>query len=154
MKIETRDARTVIRICGFGSVAMLDYLERSEVFRPQKKRTKNRGKKREYNFRDVLVLKTISTLLQNGATVSNLKNALSSLQTLPWKAEPAVLEDSQGALRHLVVSGGKIYFSRNNEELVDLTSGGQLSFFFILDIDKIHSDVAKEWNQTSLSFVA
>ncbi len=149
---QTKNAKAVTRICDFGSVAMLDYLERSGVFIPQNKRKKNRGRKREYTFRDVLVLKTISTLLQNGATVSNLKGALSSLQRIPWKAEPAVLEDSQGALRHLIVSGGKVYFTRNNEELIDLTSGGQLSFFFILDIDKIYADVAKDWDQAVMSF--
>ena len=45
MIIEDHDARNAARLAGLGSVAMIDYLERSGVFFPTKKRQKNRGKR-------------------------------------------------------------------------------------------------------------
>lgn len=77
--VETLRAKAVKEICGFGSVAMLDYLERSGAFIPQIRRRKRKGVPREYTFRDVLILKAIATLLENGASVAAIKGALESL---------------------------------------------------------------------------
>lgn len=150
MNIKTHSAKTVIQLCGFGSIAMLDYLERSEVFIPQTKRPKNRGRQREYTFRDVLVLKTIAVLLRHGTSVAALKDALQGLQRLNWKAEETVLEDKVGPLRHLIVSSRRIYFARNRDELLDVANGNQLTFSFIIDLDQLHTELAKEWRQRRL----
>jgi DNA-binding transcriptional MerR regulator len=154
MKIDTHNAKTVIQLCGFGSVAMLDYLERTGIFFPQIRRDKNRGKRRQYTFRDVLVLKTIAVLLRNGASVAALKDALEGLQRISWKAEETVLEDKVGPLRHLVVSNRRIYFARNRDELVDLAAGNQLTFSFIIDLEQLHTELAGAWRQRRLSLVA
>jgi DNA-binding transcriptional MerR regulator len=154
MIIEFHDARTAAQLAGLGSVAMVDYLERSGVFVPTRKRGKRRGYKRRYCFRDVLVLKTIGTLLRNGASVANLKGALDSFQRIPWKAEEAVLEDRLGPLRHLVVSSNKIYLARSREELIDLAAGGQLSFSFLIDLEKLHTELCIDWRQGKLKFGA
>lgn len=154
MIIDTHDARTVIQLCGFGSTAMLDYLERTGVFIPQKKRPKNRGRKRQYSFRDVLVLKTIAVLLRNGASVSALKDALEGLQRLNWRAEETVLEDKAGPLKHLIVSSGRIYFARNRDELVDLAAGNQLAFSFVIDLEKLHTELCGEWRQQRMKLVS
>ena len=152
MLIDSHRADRVAEMCNFGSVSMIDYLERTGVFVPTKKRQKRRGKPREYCFRDVLVLKIISSLLSNGATVSNLKGALQKLQAISWTADEATLEDSLGPLRHLVVSAGNIYLSRSKEELIELASGGQLAFSFLLDLDTLHAELANAWRvQGSLS---
>ena len=140
-------AKAVKEICGFGSVAMIDYLERSGVFIPQIRRRKRRGVPRLYTFRDVLILKTIATLLENGASVAAIKDALEKLQAYRWKADLAVMEHSPGAIRHLVFSGGNFYFPRSREELVDLTFDGQLTFAFVLDLDRLHTVVQSEWGQ-------
>ena len=152
MIIEDHDARNAARLAGLGSVEMIDYLERSGVFFPTKKRSKNRGKRRRYTFRDVLVLKTISVLLSNGASVSNLKHALEGLQRIRWKADETVLEDEVGSLRHLIVSSQRIYFARSRDELVDLAAGGQLAFSFLIDLDSIHQELSRSWRQGSLGF--
>ena len=150
MNIESLKARAVVEICGFGSVAMLDYLERSGVFIPEVKRQKNRGRVRSYTFKDVLTLKLLSTLLKNGASVSALKDALNMLHRVKWKAEETVLEDSRGALRHLILSAGKVYFARNREELIDLATGGQLTFSFMIDLDRLHTSLQSEWRQSRI----
>lgn len=99
----------------------------------------------------MLVLKTISVLLSNGASVANLKHALEGSQRIKWNADETVLEDSAGALRHLVVSSQRIYFARSRDELLDLAAGGQLSFSFLIDLDSIHRELSQSWRQGNLS---
>lgn len=154
MLIESHTPRAVVRLCGFQSVAMLDYLERTGVFVPAKRRPKNRGRQRRYSFREVLVLKAISLLLRNGASVANLKTALEQFQRIPWRADEAVLEDKLGPLKRLIVSGQKIYLLRSDNELVDMASNGQLAFSFMIDLDKLHADLCRDWRQASLNLVA
>lgn len=150
MIIHSHDARTVVAICGFGSVAMLDYLERSGVFIPSIKRPKTRGKWRRYTFRDVLVLKTIKTLLDNGASVANLKASLEKFQRVKWKADEVVLETGSGPLKYLVASAGKIYFARNSEALTELTANGQMVFSFVIDVERLHTELCASWRQSRL----
>lgn len=152
--VDTLRAKAVKEICGFGSVAMIDYLERSGVFIPQVRRRKHRGVPRQYTFRDVLILKTIATLLENGASVAAIKDALEKLQAYRWKADRAVLEHGPGSIRHLVFSGGNFYFPRNREELIDLTFDGQLTFSFVLDLDRLHAVVQSEWGQERIKLLA
>ena len=152
--VDTLNAKAVKEICGFGSVAMIDYLERSGVFIPQIKRRKVRGKPREYTFRDVLILKTISTLLENGASVAKIKIALEKLQSYRWKADPAVLEHGPGSIRHLVFSGGNFYFPKDRDQLIDLTFNEQLTFSFVLDLDRLHAVLQSEWGQERIKLLA
>lgn len=152
--VETLRAKAVKEICGFGSVAMIDYLERSGAFMPQIKRRKRKGVPRLYTFRDVLMLKAIATLLENGASVAAIKGALEKLQAYRWKADSAVLEHGPGSIRHLVFSGGSFYFPKSRDELVDLTFDGQLTFSFVLDLDRLHSLVQKEWGQERIKLLA
>jgi DNA-binding transcriptional MerR regulator len=134
--------REAVRHCGFRSVAMLDYLERTGIFvRSQPKR---RGKRRRYNFRDLLVLKVINTLLENGASVASLKKGLEEFQHWRWKAEATVLEDKDGGLKYLIASGNNFYLAHNTDVLVDLSNRGQLAFSFILDLDRLHRDLCGE----------
>src|SRR5438132_13927180 len=97
------------RIVGFKTVAMLDYLERSGVF--VRSDPKRRGKRRSYCFRDLVILKVIKSLLDQGVAVQTLKKALEEFQSWKWRAEPSVLEDNNGGLRFLVASAGSVYFA-------------------------------------------
>lgn len=129
------------RYCGFRSVAMIDYLERSGVF--VRSGSKRRGKVRNYSFRDLLVLKVIAALLANGASVAALKASLIEFQRSRWVADPAVLEDTDGGLRYIVASGTKLYFAPNSKVLVELSDKGQLAFSFILDLDRLHRELCE-----------
>ena len=151
--VETLRAKAVKEICSFGSVAMIDYLERSGVFIPQIRRKKRKGVPREYTFRDVLILKAIATLLENGASVAAIKGALEKLQAYKWKADSAVLEHAPGSIRHLIFSAGNFYFPKSRDELIDLTFDGQLTFAFVLDLDRLHSVVQSEWGQERIKLL-
>jgi DNA-binding transcriptional MerR regulator len=129
------------RLCGFKTVAMLDYLERSGVF--VREGPKRRGKVRNYSFRDLLVLRVLATLLSNGASVASLKTALVEFQKTKWRADPSVLEDRDGGLRYIVASGPNLYFVAKSDALVDLSNRGQLAFSFIIDLDRLHKDLCE-----------
>jgi DNA-binding transcriptional MerR regulator len=150
MNIDVVSAKRAAAICGFETVAMIDYLERSELFIPNRPRRKGHGKRREYDFRDLVILKTISTLLKNGASVMVLKKSLQEFQKSKWKSDRATLENENGALKYFMVSGSGILFSKSEASLFDLTKGGQMAFSFIIDLDKIHTELCVTVDQGEL----
>jgi hypothetical protein len=83
--------------------------------------------------------------------VAALKVALEGLQRLPWKAEEAVLEDKIGPIRHLIVSAQRVYLVRSKDELIDIAAGNQLSFSFLIDLERLHTELAQEWRQERLA---
>lgn len=137
-------------ISGLGTVAMLDYLERSEVFIPRKRRIKRRGKKRAYDFRDLLVLKTIGRLLAAGASVAALKMALQQFQADKWSADRGSLGYGSDILRYVVISGREVLYAKGNHSLFDLTRGGQMVFNFVVDLDALHTELCNDLDQHTL----
>lgn len=151
MVTEGVDARTAARICGFESVAMLDYLQRSGVFVPADRKGKRRGKGRRYDFRELIVLKTIGALLKNGASVASLKKALVEFQKNKWSADIASLQDEAGKLmKYFVVCADTICFAKSADSLYDLTKNGQMVFSFVVDLDRIHTDLCSALAQGEL----
>lgn len=151
MLIDFVSARRAARICGFESVAMLDYLQRSGVYVPSSRQSGRRGKGRRYNFRDLMVLSTISMLLRNGASVSALKSALIEFQESKWEADRASLQYDGQVFKYCIVEGKRVHFLRSDKTLFDMTYGGQMSFAFVIDIDKIHTEVINGLQQNELS---
>lgn len=131
------DAARARDLCGFKTIAMIDYLQRSGVFVPRKKDGKRRGKGRRFDFRDLVVLKAIKELLDSGASVAALKKSLAEFQKLKWSADPVTLEDPSGVVRFLIVSCGQIYLRRDAHAIIELTNSGQLAFSFIIDLELI-----------------
>lgn len=129
---------------------MIDYLERSEVFVPAKRREKRRGKRRDYTFRELLVLKTISSLLAAGASVSALKIALKQFQADKWTADRECLANGDELLRYVVISGKNVLYARGQHTLFDLTAGGQMVFNFVVDLDALHSQLCNDLDQLLL----
>jgi DNA-binding transcriptional MerR regulator len=155
MLIEAVNARTAARICGFESVAMLDYLQRSGVFIPADRKGKRRGKGRRYDFRELMVLKTISALLKNGASVAALKRSLLEFQKRRWQADSASLQDDSGEiLKYFVVCGDSICFAKSADRLYDMTKSGQMVFSFVIDLDKLHTELCNALSQRELPLIA
>src|SRR5688572_6337120 len=67
-------AKEAAHVAGF-TVQMLDYLEREGVFEREQARTealakaRHHGTRRRYDFRDLIVLRAISGLLEKGVSV-------------------------------------------------------------------------------------
>lgn len=150
MFIDSVSARRAIGICGFKSVAMLDYLERSGVFVRATSKEKRRGKGRRYNFRELLVLKVIASLLAHGASVSALKKALLEFQGEKWSADRASLGFGDKKIRYLTVSAGQVIFSDSNNNFYDMTNKGQMVFGFVVDFDRLHTELCSALDQPDL----
>jgi DNA-binding transcriptional MerR regulator len=150
LKMEFVNASRAAAICGLGTVAMIDYLERSEVFVPSKHRLKRRGKRRAYGFRDLLVLKAIGKLLAAGTSVAALKAALQQFQSDKWSADRASLANGSEVLRYVVLSGREVLYARGNHSLFDLTKGGQMVFNFVIDLDALHTELCNDLDQLTL----
>lgn len=151
MLIEAVSAKKAVAICGFKSVAMLDYLQRSGVFVPADRKGKRRGRGRRYDFRDLLVLKAIAELLRNGATVSALRTSLQEFQLRKWSADEGSLQSEDGSiLKYLIACGDSIVFAKSTDTLYDLTKGGQMVFSFIVDLDKLHAELCFRLRQEEL----
>lgn len=138
------------RICGFDSVYMIDYLQRSGIFIPSKKSPHGRGRRREYSFKDLVVLRTISTLLKNGASVSALKKALVQFQNEKWEADRASMQFDGEVARYMLAVGDKVLFAKSQDCFFDLTQSGQMVFSFIIDLEQIHTDVRFNMDQRTL----
>jgi DNA-binding transcriptional MerR regulator len=138
------------KICGFESVYMIDYLQRSGVYVPSKNRRSGRGRRREYSFKDLVILRTIATLLKNGASVASLKNALVDFQGAKWEADRASMQFEGSVARYMIAVGGKVLFAKSEDRLYDLTQNGQMVFSFIIDLDRIHTEVKFAMDQQTL----
>lgn len=135
-------AKEAAQFVGFGSVAMLDYLQRSKVFYPLGKRgARGRGNQRRHEFRDLLVLKAIKRLLDSGASVANLQKALTNFQKINWSADPVTMEGPEGIIRYFIASQEQIYLVRDANTLVEMSRSGQLAFSFIIDLEKLRGEL-------------
>jgi len=141
--IESLDAKRAAAVCGFESVAMLDYLQRAKVFVPAKRKNR-RGKGRRYEFRDLIILKTISALLKNGASVSALRKSLQEFQRKKWSADQVTLENDDGPLKYFVASGDSVFFAKTKDNLFDMTKEGQMVFSFVVDLDRLHKELCRD----------
>lgn len=148
--LDTYTAKEAMRLTGFQSVAMLDYLQRSGTFLPRRQKVKRRGKERKYEFRDLIVLKAIKRLLDSGASVANLRKSLAEFQKIKWSADPVTLENPEGIIKYLIVCGNSVYLRRDAETLVDLSKSGQLTFSFIIDLENLLSELREDLGMPKL----
>ena len=118
---------------------MIDYLVRTELLSPSISGPCTKGQKRQFSFSDILILKVINKLLQQGVSVKKLKVALQSLT----KSDRKEIERT-GVWHYLVTDGNNIYLKRENEILVSLTQGGQLSFLFVIELQNLRSETIEE----------
>ena len=118
------------------SVSMLHYLCREEILIPTERGCRGRGRHRVYSFGDVVILRAIAKLLENGVSVSRLRKALVSLREFHAEITPKSLP---AAL--LCTDGKYVYFKTNRDVLEDLNRG-QFAFAFIVELGIIQKEVA------------
>lgn len=106
----------------------LRYWDRVSLLEPSLQSTGGRpGVRRLYSFRDLVALRVIKSLLDNGMSVQRVRRA--------WD----YLRRNGGMDRHLaevkLVTDGQSIFSvaEGDQELLDALRGGQLAFFVAID---------------------
>jgi DNA-binding transcriptional MerR regulator len=93
-----------------------------------------------YSFRDIVALRVIKTLLDNGMSIQRVRRA--------WK----YLSKNANLTQHLseirLVSDGSTIYSVEDEEVFDALKNGQLTFFET--IDSITQDVKEDVSKFEL----
>jgi DNA-binding transcriptional MerR regulator len=147
--METVSAKVAAYVAGFRTVAMLDYLERSGIF-VRSSAPKVRGKRRGYSFRDLVVLKVIGSILNSGASADAVKKALVLFQADHWKADRNTLGFHDAILKYLFVSAGEIYYAKSADTLYNMSKSGQMAFGFVIDVDRLHTELCNSLDQRVL----
>lgn len=124
------------RFAGFRSRMMVDYLCRSGIVVPCLGANPGRGRTRLYTFGEVVLLRALSRLLENGLPVARLRRALETQRKRFQELSPTAVID-----RFLITNGHDVFFENEPGRFVELTKDGQMAFAFIVDIERARSDV-------------
>ena len=113
------------------SYRQLDYWARTDLIRPSVADAHGSGSRRRYSYRDLIELKLIKTLIDNGIKLENVRQAFQYIRD-------QLGEDLSSA--KLVLSGSSAVLVRENNELIDVVSKykgqGVLNFLDLEDVTK------------------
>ena len=98
------------------SYRQLDYWARTDLVRPSVTDASGSGSRRRYSYRDLLELKVVKTLLDNGIKLESVRQAFTYLRD-------QLGEDVASA--QLIISGGSAILVRDDNELIDVLKQGQ-----------------------------
>lgn len=118
----------------------LRYWDRVNLVRPSLQRTGGRpGRRRLYAFRDLVALRVVKSLLDNGMSVQRVRRAWDYLR------RTADMDRHLAEVR-LVTDGHSIFrIASNDEELIDALRDGQLAFFVAISeiTHEVEEDVTR-----------
>lgn len=110
----------------------LDYWARTDLVRPSVTDATGSGSRRRYSYRDLLELKVIKSLLDNGIRLESVRQVFEYLRT-------QLGEDIASA--QLVISKGSAILVRDDEELVDVLRKGQFVMANLLSLGGVQREV-------------
>jgi len=120
----------VCKIVGI-TYRQLDYWARTDLVRPSISDARGSGTQRIYSYTDLVGLRTIKQLLEEGVSLRSTRKALECL-----RASGADLGSAT-----LVLAGDRSVLAHSGDELFDLLRGGQGVLRMVLGMDKIVSEV-------------
>ncbi|AJX82056.1 hypothetical protein BG97_1705 [Burkholderia pseudomallei 7894] len=111
---------------------MLNYLARYGIATASGNDRRARGHARRYLYADLLLLRVIARLLENGISVLRLRKVLEGLK---------VRKDASGLLtKRFVVTDGYNLFLQDGG-VAELLETGQLSFAFVLELSTLRTEL-------------
>ncbi len=117
---------------------MVDYLCRMEVVVPALSGRRGRGRMREFEFADVILLRTVKHLLDQGVSVKKVRKSLTNLRQKFGEFTPGQLP------KHFICSDGKeVYLRTRKDVLAEISRSNQLTFAFVMNLDALHADLAR-----------
>ena len=129
---EGYSGRRAAEIVGI-SYRQLDYWARTDLIRPSRADAKGSGSRRLYSYRDLLELKLVKTLLDDGIKLESIRAAFGYLRE-------QLGEDLSTA--KLVISGTSAVLVRENHELVDVVNRYQgQGVLNLLALDSVQNQV-------------
>jgi DNA-binding transcriptional MerR regulator len=109
----------------------LDYWARTELVRPSLADAQGSGSRRLYSYRDLLELKVIKTLLDNGIDLKKVRGVFDYLRQRP---------DADIASANLVIRGASVLLC-GDDELIDLVKHGQGVLNVSLSLDGCRNEI-------------
>lgn len=128
-------AAQAARITGH-SLAMVNYLCRTEIVEPSCTCKRGHGSTRHYSFGDLVALRLVAHLSKSGVRPLRLRAAMQMLR----KVQPSITLTTLPA-RHLITDGKDIYLRREGET-VERLDDGQLAFAFVVELSQLQAEVA------------
>lgn len=132
VSIDTYSTRSAARISGL-SIDMVNYLHRHGIVRISQGKRKGRGIARNYRYTDLLLLRLLSRLLDQGISVLRLKKCLTALQR---RGEDLTLLASK---RLVATDGHDVYFG--SRDVLEKLGTGQMAFAFVLELGSLRNEV-------------
>lgn len=121
------------------SLDMIDYLCRMEIVKPVSCGRRGRGRMREFVFADVVLLRTIKHLLNQGISVKKLKVSLMNLREKFTEFTPGNMPK-----KFLYSDGKELYIKTQEDILIEISKSNQMAFGFILDLKNLQEDLTKQ----------
>jgi DNA-binding transcriptional MerR regulator len=140
------DAARAAELAGI-SLEMLNYLSREGLIAPSGSAV-GRGRRRLYTFGDVVTLRLIGRMLRTGLEVRRLKRGLATIHDRIKHEGP-----EENALRNLATDGLDLFVWNADGSLESLTSGGQLSFGFLIDLVEPRAYLRSKWEDALIKSV-
>ena len=130
--VESFSGKKAADIVGI-SDRQLDYWARTDLIRPSVADAKGSGSRRRYSYRDLLELKLVKTLLDDGIKLESIRGAFGYLRD-------QLGEDLSTA--KLVIVGNSAVLVRENDELIDVVNRHQgQGVLNLLALDGVQSQV-------------
>ena len=115
------------------SYRQLDYWARTDLIRPSVSDARGSGSRRRYSYRDLLELKLVKTLLDDGIKLESIREAFGYLRD-------QLGEDLSTA--KLVIAGNSAVLVRETDELIDVVNRYQgQGVLNLLSLDGVQSKV-------------
>lgn len=93
---------------------------------------------REFEFADVVLLRTIKHLLDQGVSPKKVKKSLLNLRQRFSEFTPGQLP------KEFICSDGKeVYLKTKKNVLAEISKSNQFAFAFIMDLSKLQADLEK-----------
>jgi DNA-binding transcriptional MerR regulator len=133
--IATYSSAQAARVSGL-SLHMVNYLCRNELVVPSSNALRGRGRSRQYTFADIVLLKVVVRLLDQGISVLKCKKSLTALRRRNPDAQQLL------SMQFLVTDGIEVFLQ--NAGVLEKIGTGQLSFAFVLDLLPIRAEISKK----------
>lgn len=120
------------------SKGMIKYLVHKQLVRPGTKSERARGARFYFSFADLVILRAIARMLEQGIEVSRLKRDLNSM-----RKRLRNLNQETARLKYLATDGFKAYLL-SGDELVEEVRSGQFAFRFMLNVGTLRYELVNE----------
>lgn len=131
------DLRQVHRWTGH-SQQMIDYLCRMDIVTPAESGRRGRGRMRKFVFADIVLLRAVKLLLDQGISVKKIRKSLTNIREKFHEFTPGQLPN------HYIFSDGKnVYLRTKSNVLAEISKSNQLTFSFIMDLKSLSEDIEK-----------